>query len=313
MGRKFDMNAVEQDLAVVRKILSKRTREADPLGYAQFASRARALEKELQRLQEEPVTRAQLALFFGGEPVQGSRGIKADFAGKAVGLVQDLISKQFAHLERGVMARTGPVPLRSTSDMLITDIARGSVGLILEEAEQNESLAESELSVAVRKVADVIEATAAADATAFEELLSDIDSRYFLSLRALFGHLDDSRATVRLVENVKEFELDARAVHRARERTDAAMVQDEDDVQMEGRVFLLPVARRFELRLADGESIHGGISSEFAQQQLERLLATRDVLNRDWRVRLRRRTITRPNREPLVRFTLLGLIRTVGS
>jgi hypothetical protein len=43
------------------------------------------------------------------------------------------------------------------------------------------------------------------------------------------------------------------------------------------------------------------------------LLATRDVLNRDWRVRLRRRTITRPNREPLVRFTLLGLIRTVGS
>lgn len=309
MGRKLDLNAVEQDLASVRKILSRRSAEADPIGYAQFSSRARALEKELVRLQGTPAHRARLAVFFAGDPVQGSRGIRADFAGRAVDLVQELVSKQFAHLENGAMARTGPVPFRGSSDMLLTDIARGSVGLVLEEADRNESLTTSELSTAVSKVSEDIDRTAALDAAGFEEMLADVDPRYFAALRQLFNHLDDARATVRFVDNEREVDLDARAVHRARERTDAATMRDEDDIRMQGRLFLLPVARRFELRLSAGESIHGNVSSDFAQQELERLLATTDVVNKDWIVRLRRRTITRPNREPLIKFTLLGLVQ----
>lgn len=308
MGGKLNREAVERDVAAVRKLLAKRTAETDPIGFAQFSSRLRVLEQELAELHDTPANRANLTVYFAGSPVQGSRGIKADFAGRAVEAVQELVSKQFAQLEVGGMARTGPVAHRDTSDMILTEIARGSVGLVLEEADRNESLTKSELSTAVAKVAEDIDKTADTDATQFDEMLVDVDARYFAALKHFFELLDDARATVRLVDNEREVALDAVAVHRGRERTDAATVRDEDDVRLQGRLFLLPVARRFELRIGAGESIHGNVSRDYAQQELERLLATTDVVNRDWVVRLRKRTVARPNREPLVRFTLLGLI-----
>jgi hypothetical protein len=101
-------------------------------------------------------------------------------------------------------------------------------------------------------VSEDIDRTAAPDASAFEEFLADVDPRYFAALRLLFNLLDDARATVRFVDNEREVDLDPRAVHRARDRTAAATMRDEDDVRMRGGLVLLPVARRFELRITAG-------------------------------------------------------------
>lgn len=310
MVRRLELEAVRQDLSAVQKLLANRTPESDPIGHLQFSSKATELERRLTELNDTRETKASLAIFFSGEPVHGSRGVRAEFAGKAVNLVQELISKQFASMELGSMAGTGPVPLRGNSDMLLTDVARGSVGVILEEAERNESLTESELSVAVSKVAEDILQTSQADATAFEELLAEIDDRYFSTLSQLFKLFDDAHATVRVVDRDHDLELDAVAVHRARERTDAAVISDNDDVRMEGHLYLLPTTRRFELHTS-GETIHGVVSGEFARDHLEQLRAD-NVVNRDWLVRMKKRTITRPNRAPQHRYTLRGLIRQLG-
>lgn len=313
MVRKLEMEALATDLASVRSLLSKRTPETDPIGFLQFSSRAAELELQLASLDQTPTTKASLAVFFAGEPVLGSRGIRADFAGRAVNLFQELIAKQFATMERGAMAGVGPVPLRGNSDMLLTDVVRGSVGVVLEEADRNESLTESELSVAVRKVADDIQQTTAADATAFEELLGEVDDRYFAALSQLFKLFDDSHATVRLVESDHDVELDSLAIHRGRERTDAAITNDNDDVRLAGHLWLLPAARRFELKVTGSEeTIQGTVSKEFAREQLERLRAE-NVVNRDWIVRLKMRTITRPSRAPQIRYTLLGLIEQMQA
>ena len=313
MVRKLELEALANDLGAVQTLLSRRTPDSDPIGYMQFASRLTEIEQSIHELAATPQNKASLAMFFAGEPVQGSRGVNADFAGRAIGLFQDLVSKQFASTERGSLAQTGPVPMKSNSDMLLTNIARGSVGLILEEADRNDSLTESELAVAVRKVATDIVHTTQADATAFEELIEDVDSRYFASLGALFKLFDDSHSTVRLVESAMDVQLDAPSIHRGRERTDAAIIDDDDGVELQGRLFLLPATRKFELALTgEGETIHGNVSREFASAHLEAIHATDDVVNRDWVVRVMVRTIKRPSKAALVKYTLCELVHSVA-
>lgn len=302
--RKLEIDSLKSDLHAVRKLLQRRTPENDPIGHAQFSSRILELEEAIQELEGTPETRASLAVFFSGQPVQGSRGVDASFASKAVGLFQDLIAKQFASMETGLMAKVGPIPLRGNSDMLLTDVARGSVGFILEEAERNNSFMESELSVAVQRVAMDIRQTTSPDPAAFEVFLADVDYRYFSSLGSLFKLFDDSRATVRLVENDQDFALDAAAVQLGRERTDATIANDNDNLRLAGRLWVLPGEHRFEL-VVDGEAdrISGTISKELTLEELERL-----GNGEHWVVRLRERTIVRPNRAPQSRHTLIALI-----
>ena len=309
MVRKLELDSLTSDLHAVRKLLERRTPENDPIGHAQFSSRATELEEAIQRLEGTPETRASLAVFFSGQPVQGSRGVDAGFASRAVGLFQELIAKQFASMETGLMARVGPIPFRGNSDMLLTDVARGSVGVILEEADRNNSLMESELSAAVRKVAADIQQTTSPDATAFEELLAEVDYRYFSSLSSLFKLFDDSHATVRLVEHEQDVALDTAAIQLGRERTDATITNDNDNVRLTGRLWVLPGDRRFELAV-DGlpDRISGSVSREFTLEQLEGLN------NGDhWQVRLRERTIVRPNRAPQSRHTLIALLERSPS
>lgn len=313
MVRKLQVDALTSDLASVRGLLARRTPENDPIGFLQFSNRVEQIELQLAELGNLPDNKASIAVYFAGIPVQGSRGIGAGFAGKAVNLFQELVSKQFATMERGVMANVGPVPLRGNSELLLTNVARGSFGVILEEADGNESLTESELHIAVSKVAMDIQGAAQVDATAFEEMLGEVDARYFATLSQLFRLFDDSNATVRMVESQNDISLDSQAVHRGRERTDAAIMNDDDDVRFSGRLFLLPAARKFELKvIGTEESIHGNVSSEFSRSYLDRIGAE-GVVNRDWIVRLKSRSITRPNSTPQVRYTLMGLLEPVNA
>lgn len=313
MVRKLEVDALKSDLAAVRGLLARRTPETDPIGHLQFSNRAEQIERQLAELGNLPDNKASIAVYFAGTPVQGSRGIGAGFAGKAVNLFQELVSKQFANMERGAMANVGPVPLRGSSDLLLTNVARGSFGVILEESNGNDSLTESELHVAVSKVAQDIEGTSQVDATAFEEMLGEVDARYFATLSQLFRLFDESNATVRMVESNHDISLDSQAVHRGRERTDAAIMNDDDDVRYSGRLFLLPAARKFELKvIGTGESIHGNVSREFSSSYLDRIGAE-DVVNRDWIVRLKSRSITRPNSTSQVRYTLMGLVEQVSA
>ncbi len=312
MVRKLKLDEIRNDLVAVEGILSSRSRETDPIGYAQFSTRKKQLEEQIGTLSGMPDNKASVALMFAGAPVTGSRGIKAEFAGKAVDIFQELVAKQFANNELGSIAARGPVPLRANSDLLITHIARGSVGLILEEADQNDSLTQSQLSVAVDKVTQDIAQITEVNSEGFEELITEIDNRYFSSLGSLFRLLDDSGATIRLVEGDRDIQLDSLAIHRGRERTASAMIEDKDNVRLLGHLYLLPAHRKFELVLpGSGEIIYGNVSGEFAKRHLDAVTNMADVIGQEWQVRLRSRTISRPSREPQITYTLLGLLERV--
>jgi hypothetical protein len=311
MLKKLELQSLRADIGTVSALLQDRPLESDPIGHMQLSQRKAALEAQLAQVEEQIQHKAAVALFFNGGPVIGSRGIDASFAGKTVGLFQELVSKQFAAEEIGDIGRRGPVPMRTNSDLLLTNVVRGSVGVLLEETEQNEVIADTQLKIVVDHVIETISAAAAPLSDDFERALEGMDSRYLSALGQFFEVMDEHRALLRLVEDERELELDAEAIRRGRDRAGAARIDEREFDNYIGRIYILPVARRFELWLAEGEPILGGVANDFARHDLDRLLSAGDVIGERWRVRLKVRTVSRPNRAPKVTYTLMGMIERV--
>jgi hypothetical protein len=308
MIRKLELDSLSAEASSLDQLLGSRTAAEDPIGYFQYSQRLAELRDEISHMQDVAEHSASVALFFAGRPVIGSRGIRADFAGKAVEVFQDMVSKRFAANEVGELGQRGRIPLRSNSDLMLTDVARGSFGVVLEESVETVPFADTQLKVVLDEVVSSMQKAVSVDGESFEELLEDIDNRYLRSLGAFFELLDESDATLRIVEGDNDRQLDGEEIHRGRERTSAAEIQERDDQQLVGVVYLLPAHRRFELVLDSGESIWGPVSREFAAAHLEATRAANDVVGHRWRVRALARTVIRPNREPKTTHRLLGLI-----
>lgn len=312
MLKKLEVQSLRADLGAVEGLLADRTPGTDPIGFLQLSQRQSTLRARLATVEATVEHKAAVGLFFAGGPVIGSRGIDASFAAKAVGLFQDMVSKQFAMEEVGDLGRRGPVAMQPNSDLIVTNVIRGSVGLLLEEAGVSEAFADTQLKVVVDHVVDTVMATAAPAADEFEQALERMDPRFLTSLGEFFEVMDERSAVLRLVESEREVELNADAIRRGRERAGAATILDSDEEEMIGRIFILPAARRFELRvLQEGTTLVGGIARAFSQPELERVVAAENVVGELWRVRIKTRTVTRPTRPPKVTYTLVGLVAPV--
>jgi hypothetical protein len=310
MRRKLEIEGLSAEAASLQALLDGRAEDDDPIGVYQYTQRLTELLLEIDLLSAGDDKAASIALFFAGGPVTGSRGIRADFAGKAVEVFQDMVSKRFAAHE-GPLGQRGRIPLRANSDLLLTEIARGSVGLLLEEAIDSVPIVDTQLKVVLDEVVDSIGTAANVDDAKFDELLDDVDNRFLKSLGEFFELLDDSDATIRLVEGDLDRQLDGDEIHRARLRTADADVEDSDDEEVVGTLYLLPAHRRFELRVAPDNVIWGLVASEFTTRHLDEVQGADDVVGRVWRARVRSRTIKRPNREPKVTYRLVGLIERI--
>lgn len=308
MVKKLEIEALSVEAESLEALLRARTEQDDPIGVYQFKQRLEQVRQRIGEIAEAPALTAGVALFFAGGPVTGSRGIRADFAGKAVESFQAMVAKKFAAFEVGELGQRGRIPLRASSDLILTDVVRGSVGLVLEEANDNVPIVETELKVVLDDVVCTIAAAAQEEAEPFEEILEDIDSRFLRSMGEFFALLDDADATVRLVEGERDRQFDHTQIHRARERTDAAEINERDNEVLVGALYLLPAHRKFELVLDSGETVWGPVSAEFAGQHLEALRNANDVVGHRWRVRVKVRVVTRPNRLPKTTHKLLGLI-----
>jgi hypothetical protein len=312
MLKQLEIQSLRADLGSLSALLADRTAESDPIGYFQLSHRREQLEARLAEVQGLVQHKAAVALFFAGGPVIGSRGIEASFAGKTVDIFQDLVSKKFAAEEVGEIGRRGPVPMRANSDLLLTNLVRGSVGVLLEESDQNDAIADTQLKVVVDQVVDTISAAASQDVAEFDAVLEGMDSRYLGSLEQLFSLMDESRALLRVVESERDIEFGSEAIRRARERVSTARINENEADDFVGLIFILPTARRFELRQVDGEApIVGTVSNAFARGDMERLISSGDVVGERWRVRIKTRTVTRPNRPPKITYTLLGLVERI--
>ncbi|WP_162900056.1 hypothetical protein [Ralstonia solanacearum] len=321
MLRKLEVDALKADLSAVDAMLTSFTEDDDPIGWYQFSARKEEIEQALDQLVSRPVTHAELGVFFGGRPVQGSRGINADFAGKALEDLQALVSKRYSGREFGRLAQRGPVPGGDTSQMLVTNIVRGSVGFVLEESGNDAQLVETPLKEAVDEVADILSRVGADDEAVFEEAAAELDERLLVTLRQFFQRLDDFGATMRVVDGTRDFLLDRHAVSRARERTQAMEIV-ERNAEMTGTLYVLPESKRFDfLTTIEGQQatlkgtlsafVFGQIHGQGTDEQPP--VDPRDIPQTPWVVEIRTRELSERNRAPRLVHTLQRLVRPEPS
>jgi len=270
----------------------------DPVGEYQIEKRKSSIEAELKALTAAQERKASVALFFGGKPVLGSRGISADFAGHMLEYFQDLVSRAFASNELGSLGERGPIPKRQATDLMVTQLTRGSFGFVLDELSDQAVLEDTALKAMVEEIVTIVEKVASSNEIDFEEVAEQLDPRMLISLKNFFVTLDTAEATVRLVDDVADITLDQPAVHRARLRTEATSI-DEADLLIEGvLVGFLPEHRKFEIQVGQTLTLYGSVSKEAAEQYAQLVARGENPERQTWQVRIRQRTITPLNRPP---------------
>lgn len=298
MPRKLRLDGLQADLASLDALLQSAREMNDPVGEYQIEKRKSAIEAELKALTAAQERKASVALFFGGKPVLGSRGISADFAGHMLEYFQDLVSRAFASNELGSLGERGPIPKRQATDLMVTQLTRGSFGFVLDELSDQAELEDTALKAMVEEVVTIVEKVASSNEIDFEEVAEQLDPRMLISLKNFFVTLDAAEATVRLVDDVADISLDQPAVHRARLRTEATSI-DEADLLIEGvLVGFLPEHRKFEIQVGQTLTLYGSVSKEAAEQYAQLVARGENPERQTWQVRIRQRTVTPLNRPP---------------
>lgn len=314
MLKKLEVDVLRADLAAVTALLAARTEDDDPVGWLQLSSRKADIENELTQLEAVPETRAAVALFFGGRPVLGSKGIEASFAGKAIDRYQDLVGKRYAALESGPLGDRRRIPTSSThAQMLITEVARGSFGFVLEEAAETSSFFDTSLKKVVDEISELIHRLSVVDEEGFEAVVNTLDNRLLASLKDFFKTLDEAGATLKLVEGQKEYVLQREDIERARVRVDSMEEIGEQEQEVTGIVYLLPDSQRFELYPTDTGTVRKGTVTADCLKELrgEAAAIPADVLGRPWRVRLKVREVHQRSGAAKVSHTLTQMIERV--
>lgn len=310
MPRKLRMQGLQAELSSVNALLQSARETDDPVGEFQLEKRKVKIESELQTLVEHPENRASIALFFGGKPVLGSRGISAEFAGHMLENFQELVARKFAAAELGTLGGRGPIPMKQATDMMVTNLAKGSFGFVLDELSDQEEIDATALKVIVEEVVQTIEKVSSSNELDFEEVTEQLDPRLLISLKDFFVTLDSSEATIRLVDDLADISLDSMSVHRGRLRTEATSI-DESDVTLDGvLVGFLPEHRKFEM-LVEGQMLYGSVSKDATEQYSQLVARGENPERQTWKVRMKRRIVTplnRPAREVNRLLEFLGLI-----
>lgn len=295
---------LQADLVQVQALLAQCSPEEDPIEHFQYVQRVQMLQGKLADMPSLiAAAPAGAVLFFGGRPVFGSQGIKAAFSGQAIEQFQKIISQRFAAHEQGPLASKGRLPFSGETQLLVTDVVRGSFGFVLQ-APEVEAGAETTLKTVLDEVAVTLSGMCSSDEVLFDQVAAGLDDRQIGALQTFFKLLDSEGASLRLVEGERDFELDRAAVSRARERVEGLAIAD-NTRQIDGQIIgWLAYSGQFELAPhAHGDVIRGMISREM----LDRV--EREGINpykKQVKATLKERRVTVRNRSPKLAYTLIG-------
>jgi hypothetical protein len=210
-------------------------------------SRRNELIAAIENIDDQEDSTASAALFFGGRPVAGSRGIESEFGGSAVTKFQDLVAKLLAR-EVGGLGQRGVVPNKNAATLHITNVVRGSFGFLLEEVEPQHQFVKTALKSAVDNASHLLHAFAEPNDERFQEAVEAVDDRVVATARDFFDLMRQSGATLRLVAGKSDSSFSAEAVARAVERADTTTVEETEET-VEGQLGgFLPDAHQFEFR-----------------------------------------------------------------
>ncbi len=259
----------------------------------------------LEEIPEAPPT-ASAALFFGGGPVVGTRGIESEFAGQAIGKFQDIVSKVLAHETSGLGQR-GVVPHKAASTLHITN---NRARLLWISARRGTARrighVTMTLSAAVDEATRLLDAFGELDEEQFRSAAESMDERLLATTRDFFGLMRQSGATFRLVAGDTDRSFGTQAIIRAADRASSTEVEETEEVIAGRLTGVLPESHMFEFRASDSQDvIRGRIHRSLTTERLATF--NRTMTNIDVRARLRIKRVRRSGAVVRENFMLMAL------
>jgi hypothetical protein len=297
MPLKLKLDGLQAEISALDKLIEQATTYSDVIAEYQLTKRKKILQDEIDSLYKEKEKTASVALFFGGKPVLGSRGIAAEFAGSVLGVFQDLVSTLFSQTEIGSLGERGIIPLKDASRLMVTEVSRGSFGFVLDEMSDQMEIVDTTLKNIIGEVAKLLERTASPNELEFEEAVELLDSRTLLALKDFFFKLDTNDATLRIVEDVVDFTLDEASIRRGRQRTESTSINESEEYIFGVMIGFLPNHKKFEMNSDANTPLYGSVSKE-AAEQYSNLAASGDfIIPKKCKIKIQRR-IVRPLNRP---------------
>lgn len=303
--KKLERDRTVAELASINTLLQGMTPD-DIMTRMGLEDRRDELRETIADLADFDEGTASAALFFGGRPVVGSRGIESEFGGHAVAKFQDLVAKLLVH-EVGELGQRGPVPNKAASTMHITNILRGSFGFLMEEVQTQGQLVDTALKAAVDDASRLMVAFGETDEEKFQQAIEEVDQRVLATAGEFFDLLQEGGATFRLVAGDRDESFGAVAVERAAARATSTTISEKEEPLPGQLTGALPVGHVFEFRKVTGEIIRGKVDRSITSDQLMQLNLT--MLNQDAVALVRVRRVRKDGAIVRESFTLLALNR----
>lgn len=187
-------------------------------------------------------------LTFRGRPVVGSRGIAADFGGKASNAFADAFSAVVAGLNESLQLM-GPIPDRAKNQLLITGTAIGSFGFELELPVAGLFPDEEKADEALQKMQSLFEASAMGSDDDVAELVDAIHPRAVKKISEFLGILSQYQAWCGLEFKNKIFRFESiDQLIKSADRLEEGNIKANQKMYQGMFVGVLPNGRSFEFQ-----------------------------------------------------------------
>ncbi|WPJ96973.1 hypothetical protein SH580_04530 [Coraliomargarita algicola] len=235
-----------------------------------LSQRKEELNEMLQQLpvgNKEPRT----VLFFSGEPVVGSTGIDASFAGRILAPFQNMVMSEHAQRWHGALGSRGRRTGEEESRLILTGLPRGSFGLELSKANNEELFEEDQLADTLAHVTRLVESAGRSDED-FAAELDDTAPRVIQSLREFLKVVSEGHAGLRMESGDYRCTLNPVEASDAYDRVNST--QTSETVIQERGVFkgLLLESWRFDFVNDAGHKISGKLDDNLSKEQAVELL-----------------------------------------
>lgn len=207
--------------ATMKRFLAE-TRPDEVIVRKGFEHRLRQVEAELKEYEGRSLEARDARLTFRGKPVNGGRGMSAQFFGEALSNFARAVQYVGANQTQGRLPDKGPIPHKEDYEIAITGIARGSFGFQIEDAADGLPPEGEDTAVggALNKIKAVLEAARDdADDGRLAKEIGDLDARALKAVADFLRHIADNEAAFTLEFRLEEVRFgDAGEVRRGAER-----------------------------------------------------------------------------------------------
>lgn len=280
-----------------------------PLMSVSFAEREQELMKKIEAL---PLgsKEARTVLFFSGEPVQGSVGIDASFAGRVLEPFQSMVMADYADRWHGVVGSRGRRSGEADSRLLLSSLPRGSFGLELTRADNDELFEEDQLADTLAHVTKLVESSARSD----EDFAAELDEtapRVIQNLKAFLEVVAKGKAGLRLESGDYRCSMNPIEANEAFNRVAGTITSDEQ-VSIPG-VFkgVLLESWKFDFVTLDGHKVGGKIDDDLTEEQV--IALSLEFFNKSCLATLVKTTVLFKNGRARTTYILKGLEALSGA